>query len=279
MLRHASTSGSIRAALSDADRTLSEAGCDTPRLDAELLLAEALGERRSALYADLQRQLDPDRRERFAALVARRAAREPVAYLLGRRGFRSIELQVDRRVLIPRPETETLVEAALELAHGRRVVDVGTGSGAVALAVKHERPDLEVTATDLSAAALAVARSNGRRLGLDVRWRHGNLLSGVDGPFDAVLANLPYVAAAELEALMPEVSRYEPAVALEAGTDGLGLLRRLCRQLGGVGVVALEVGAGQAASVGQLLAAAGFTQVDVRRDLAGIDRVVVGRRT
>jgi release factor glutamine methyltransferase len=279
VLRGASTSHTVRAALAHAERALTEAGCDTPRLDAELLLAEALDARRAALYADLDRPLHPPHRDRFATLMARRTDREPVAYILGRRGFRGVVLHVDRRVLIPRPETELLVEAALELPRGTRVVDVGTGSGAVALAVKHERADLDVTATDLSAAALAVARENARRLHLDVRWRHCDLLAGLDARFDAVLANLPYVAARELDALMPEVSGHEPRVALDGGPDGLALLRSLCAQLGSAGFAALEIGAGQAKAVRPILARAGFARVEVRRDLAGIERVVVGRRT
>ncbi len=269
----------VRSVLGEAERALAESGCDTPRLDAELLLAEALGELRAGLYLDPDRPLGQGQRERFARLVARRRAREPVAYILGRRWFRHIELCVDRRVLVPRPETELLVEAALELGHGARVVDVGTGSGAVALAIKHERTDLDVTGTDLSAEALAVARSNARRLGLKVCWREFDLLAGVSGSFDGVLANLPYVAEPELEALMPEVSRYEPRSALDAGPDGLALLRRLCGQLEGLAFAALEVGAGQAAAVRGMLTAAGFGRIEVRRDLAGIDRVVVGRRT
>lgn len=278
-VRPSSTVETIRTALADAERRLEEAGCASPRLDAELLLAEALDAGRAALYADLDRRLHQAQIDRFAALAARRVAHEPVAYILGHRGFRRLVLQVDRRVLIPRPETELLVEAALELSRCARVVDVGTGSGAVALAVKDERGDLEVTGTDLSAAALAVARANGRRLGLDVRWRQSNLLAALGGPYEAVLANLPYVAEPELETLMADVSGYEPRSALSAGPDGLALLRRLCTQLAGVGFVALEVGAGQAAAVRQMLAAADFARIEVRCDLAGIERVVVGRRT
>ena len=269
---------SVRVRLADVERTLAEARCDAPRLEAELLLAEAIGASRAALYADPDRRLAPVVRDRLRATVARRAAREPMAYILGRRGFRRLTLQVDPRVLIPRPETELLVEAALELPRGDRVVDVGTGSGAIALAVKDERPDLDVTGTDGSAAALAVARTNGRRLDLDVRWRLADLLDESHGAYDAVLANLPYVAEPDLQTLVPEVARYEPRTALAAGHDGLALLRRLSAALDGVAVVALEVGAGQSGAVGHMLRAAGFASVQVRRDLAGIDRVVVGRR-
>jgi release factor glutamine methyltransferase len=169
------------------------------------------------------------------------------------------------------------VEAALSLPAGARVVDVGTGSGAVALALAHERPDLSVTATDVSPDALAVARANAERLGLSsVAFVRSDLLEGVSGPWDAVVANLPYVSAAD--ALPPDVADYEPEVALFAAEDGLALLRRLAGMLEGVPLVALEVGEGQAAEVSRLLAGAGFGGVERLRDLAGIERVVVGRR-
>ena len=201
-----------------------------------------------------------------------------MAYILGTKGFRHIELAVDPRVLIPRPETEHLVEALLDLPHGARVVDVGTGSGAIALALAHERPDLDVIGTDASADALEVARANAQRLGLDVAFRHGDLLAGCAGPFDAVVSNPPYVEdGARLE---PEIVGYEPALALRAGPDGLDVLRRLIPGVGASDArrVVLEVGAGQAAAVGGLLREAGFAAVATRADLAGIERVVVGRR-
>lgn len=268
---------SIEQALRAATEALAEAGCDTPRLDAELLLAAALGVGRERLVLDAAHELDAEARSRLAALVARRADREPVAYILGRKPFRHITLAVDRRVLIPRPETELLVEVGLTLRAGARVVDVGTGSGAVALALKQERPDLEVWATDVSPDALAVARENARALGLDVQFVEGDLLAGVSGPLDAVLANLPYVP---FDApLPPEISRYEPPDALFAGPDGLELIRRLVDQTARVPLLALEIGSDQAAAVGSLLVEAGAeAEVEVLRDLAGHDRVVVGRR-
>ena len=165
--------------------------------------------------------------ERFWALVARRAASEPIAYILGRRAFRHLELAVDRRVLIPRPETELLVEVGLTLPPGASVVDVGTGSGAVALALKDERPDLRVVGVDISADAVAVARANAARLGLDVRMFTGDLLGGMGRP-DAVLANLPYVE--DDATLPPDVVRFEPPGALFGGRDGLDLVRRLVGQ-------------------------------------------------
>jgi release factor glutamine methyltransferase len=196
----------------------------TPRLDAELLLADVLESGRERLVLDRDRGLPPGRAERLEALVARRRAREPVAYLLGRRGFRHLTLAVDRRVLIPRPETELLVEAALALPPETSVVDVGTGSGAVALALKHERPDLDVTGTDVSADAIEVARDNAARLKLDVSFTVRDLLDGVPEAPDAVLANLPYVP--DDAELMDDVERYEPAGALRGGADGLDLIRR-----------------------------------------------------
>ncbi|MGB2710867.1 MAG: peptide chain release factor N(5)-glutamine methyltransferase, partial [Conexibacter sp.] len=215
--------------------------------------------------------------ERFAAALARRRAREPVAYIVGARGFRHIDLKVDGRVLVPRPETELLVELALGLPRGARVADVGTGSGAVALALKHERPDMQVIATDISEEALAVARANAARLGLDVSFAHGDLLAALDGaPLDAVLSNPPYVHDHEIP--LPELD-YEPAGALYAGTDGLAVIRRLVPAAAArARFVALEVGAGQAPAVAQLMRRAGLDEVAAHRDLAGIERVVVGRR-
>jgi release factor glutamine methyltransferase len=252
------------------------AGAGLDRLDAELLLAKALGIERATLHADPRREVGPGAAGRFAVLAARRRAGEPVAYLLGRKGFRWIELEVDRRVLVPRPETEGLVEVALDLPAGARVVDVGTGSGAVALALKHERPDLDVVATDASADALEVARANATRLGLDVLFVRADLLDGVSVKPDAVLANLPYVA--EGEPLPVDVGAFEPRAALDGGPDGLALIRRLVPQAAArAPFLALEVGAGQAAGVAGLCRAAGFRRVEARRDLAGIERIVVAR--
>ena len=268
----------VREALDSAVVALSAAGVDTPRLDAEILLAHALGVDRAALVIDRERPVEGPAVRAFQDAVRRRAvAREPVAYIVGTKGFRRLDLQVDARVLIPRPETELLVEAALGLPAGARVVDVGTGSGAVALALKDERPDLDVLATDSSPQALAVARANATRLGLDVAFHEADLLDGI-GPVDAVLSNPPYVE--DGAALAPEISRHEPRGALFAGPDGRGVIDRLIAAAAAspARLLALEVGAGQAPDVAAGVRAAGFGMVDVLRDLAGIERVVSGRR-
>ena len=264
----------VSGVLSAAASRLADAGCDTPRLDAELLLASVLDVDRARLVIDAQSSVCAEQQARFGALVARRAEREPVAYILGFKPFRRITLAVDRRVLIPRPETELLVEVALSLPDRASVADVGTGSGAVALALKDERPDLTVWGTDVDDGALAVARANRDRLGLEVDFVQADLLEGIDRRFDAVLANLPYVA--EGSPLPPEIEGYEPDLALFGGPDGLDPIRRLLPMVAGVPLVALEVGLAEAA--GWLLADAGFGSVERLQDLAGHDRVVVGRR-
>src|SRR4051794_38958236 len=224
---------------------LAEAGCDTPRLDAELLHTEAE--------------------------IERRIAREPVAYILGRKGFRWIELAVDRRVLIPRPDTETLVEVALRLAGpGARVHDVGTGSGAVALALKQERPDLVVSGSDASADAVEVARQNAARLALDVSFEVAEGLP--EGSFDLVVANLPYVREGEWDALQPEIRLYEPREALVSGADGLDAIRSLVASAPRGLLLALEHGPDQGEAVRGLL-----RDARSERDLGGRERVTVGR--
>jgi release factor glutamine methyltransferase len=271
-LPEAAAAPTVAQVLRDATAVLAES--DTPRLDAELLLAEVLGVGRERLVVDARVELDPSQLGAFHALLARRASHEPVAYILGRKAFRWIELGVDRRVLVPRPETELLVEVGLTLPRGASVVDVGTGSGAVALALKSERPDLVVWATDVSSDALAVARENGSRLGVEVEFVQTDLLDGVDRRFDAVLANLPYVA--EDSSLPPGIALYEPALALFAGPDGLDVIRRLLEMTRQVPLVALEVWLPEA--VESLARRAGFRFVERLRDLAGHERVVVARR-
>lgn len=272
----------VRDALDGARTAITAAGCETPRLDAEVLLAHALGVSRERLLLDRDLTIAGPAVRVFQDFVRRRSVqREPVAYILGTRHFRHIELAVDRRALIPRPETELLVEVALALPEGSRVLDLATGSGAVALALKHERPDLQVSGSDLSDDALELARENGVRLGLDVRWLNSDLLGGVDHELDVILSNPPYVRDGDRATLAPEILRHEPPSALFAGADGLDAIRRLTAQVAtraSVRLLALEIGVGQAVAVDELMRGAGFPTVRVERDLAGIERVIVGER-
>jgi release factor glutamine methyltransferase len=258
-----------RDAVGAAVDALTAAGSDTPRLDAEVLIADALGVDRGGLVADPSQPIPPAAAREIGERIRRRVAREPVAYILGRRGFRRIELVVDPRVLIPRPETELLVEVALDLPEGASVHEVGTGSGAVALALLDERPDLCVTASDLSSDAVAVAQANAVRLGLPLEPFVADGLPA--GDYDLVLANLPYVRDDEWGSLAPEITRYEPRGALTSGTDGLDAIRALVAQAPSGTRLALEHGSEQGAAVRPLLEGA-----ETRRDLAGHERVTVG---
>ncbi len=256
-------------------------GIATPRLDAELLLAHVLGARRIDLYLGFERAVEAADRARYRELLRRRGVdRLPVAYLTGEREFWSLLLRVGPEVLVPRPETETLVETVRELRPSR-VVDVGTGCGAIACAVAAELPEAFVLAIDLAPAALRVARANAERLGLGPRVRvvAGDLLGPVAGRWDVIAANLPYVPTARLAALPPEV-RHEPRMALDGGPEGLDLLRRLVadapRALARPGALVLEVGEGQASEVEGLVRGAGAAGTEIRKDLAGIERVVIG---
>jgi release factor glutamine methyltransferase len=275
------SAGTVADALTASADALAAAGVETPRLDAEVLLAEATGLDRTRLAAEPAQGVEPIAARAFGAMIRRRLAREPVAYILGRRGFRRIEVAVDPRVLIPRPETELLVEVATEL-EPRTVLDVGTGSGAVALAVADEVARAEVVATDIAAAALELARANVERAGLADRVviEGGTWPASAAGPWDLVLANLPYVSEAEWSSLAPEIARYEPREALVAGPTGFeaieGLLGDIASGRGAASAIALEVGAGQAPRVAELVRDAGYERVEVRRDLAGFERVVVG---
>jgi release factor glutamine methyltransferase len=253
--------------------SLRAAGCDTPELDAGVLLADALGVDRSDLVVNPDRPLPPPASRLVMERVRRRAKREPVAYILGTQGFRHIELKVDRRVLIPRPETELLVEVAQELApYAGSVHDVGTGSGAIAFALMDERPDLRVTASEVSAMALEVARANAAALGLDVSPTHAHGLPD-GGPWDLVVANLPYVRQDEWAGLQPEITRYEPREALISGADGLDAIRALVSQAKVGQLLALEHAPDQGAAIRDLLDSA-----ETRLDLAGRERVTFGRR-
>jgi release factor glutamine methyltransferase len=288
--------GAVGDALAAATDAIAAAGVPTARLDAELLLAAVSGRDRASLIADPGAQLAPAEARLYGELVRRRLRREPLAYIVGVKGFRRIELAVDRRVLVPRPETELLVEVALERRPGR-VLDVGTGSGAIALAVADELPDAEVVATDTSAAALEVARANAARLGLADRVRFESGTMSAEEAFDLVLANLPYVAERDWAGLEPEVTQWEPREALLAGPDGLDAYRALLAPLeegpaeclrptfsdqpaplDAAAAIAVEIGEGQALEVAELVRDAGFPTVEVREDLAGTSRVVVGER-
>ena len=274
------TAGRVREALLAATGAFTAAGIDAPRLDAELLLAEATGWDRAQLAAEPEAGIEPAAARRFAEMVRRRIRREPVAYILGRKGFRDIELAVDPRVLIPRPESELLVEIAGEL-EPHTVLDVGTGSGAIALTVARELPECEIIATDTSDSALELARENAERLGLAgrVTFERGTVPPG--RRFDLILANLPYVREEEIASLQPEIRDYEPRQAVVAGTEGLEAIAVVAAAAGAAltdrGGLALEVGAGQAGAVAELLVDLGFMQVEGRQDLAGIPRVVLGR--
>jgi release factor glutamine methyltransferase len=262
---------------------LAAKGSDTPRLDAERLLAKAMGLERIELYTAFDRPLTQPELAAARELVARRARREPLQYVLGEWGFRHLTLTVDRRALIPRPETEILVERALALVAGLdrpRVLDVGTGSGAIALAIADEHPGAVVTGLDSSTDALALAAANVARTGLAVELAGHDLFEGLPGgPWDLIVSNPPYVEAADLPGLEPEVRDWEPHGALSADGAVEAVARGAVAVLGRGGALALEVGAGQTGDTAALLEELGFAEVRVTRDLAGHDRVVEGRRT
>jgi release factor glutamine methyltransferase len=271
----------VRDALDGARTAIAAAGSPSPDLDAELLLADALETTRARIHADPQAPVAGAAARTFRSHVRRRAAlREPVAYIVGHRAFRRLELAVDARVLVPRPETELLVELAHALPREARVLDCCCGSGAVALALADERPDLRLTGSDIDAAALAVAAANAGRLGFDVSWRRADLLDGLPDAFDAVIANPPYVPSAAIDALEPEIARHEPRGALDGGPSGLDQLARLIRQaaLRSASTLILEHGDGQGDAVAARCRAAGFTDVSRHRDLAGRERAVFARR-
>jgi len=266
-------------------------GIESARLDAELLAAHAFTLSRVELYTHFDRPLVDHELAAYRELVRRRLAGEPVAYIVGRKEFWSLDLQVDARVLIPRPDSETLVEQALDLLKAmpeqgkpRRIADIGTGSGALALALKKERPDDDIYAVDVSSEALAVATANGARLGLAVTFLQGHLVEPLAtlAPFDLVVSNPPYIASADIAGLSAEV-RCEPRLALDGGADGLTLVRQLATATLGVletsGALALEIGADQASDAKRILASAGYANPHSRRDLAAIERVVFAHRS
>jgi release factor glutamine methyltransferase len=285
----------VRELLTWTNERFASLGIPDPRVDAEHLLAHALGCTRIDLYVQHDRLLDEADRAGFRELVRRRLAREPVAYIEGTRGFHALDLDlaVDRRVLIPRPETEHLVDWLLESlrpppAPLMQILDVGTGSGAIALAVAKARYEVQVIAVDVSAPALTLARHNVERLGLEDRVTciESDLLEHVPAAsrFDAIAANLPYIPTVELAGLEPEVREWEPRAALDGGPDGLTYVRRLINAvveretLVPGGRLLLEIGVGQAPQVEALLRDAGFSDVQSRFDYARIPRVVSGAR-
>jgi release factor glutamine methyltransferase len=270
-------------ALDQATTRLEAAGCGTPRVDAEFVVSYVLGVNRSALLAARARALSSHDVAELERLVARRERREPLAYVLGEWGFRRLTLAVDPRVLVPRPETEVVVERCLDLISGAeapRVVDVGTGSGAIALAIADEHRGARVTGLDASPEALAVASKNARRSDLAVELLEWDLFSGLPaGPWDLVVSNPPYVRPSEITRLEPEVRDWEPRAALvgEGATDAVA--RAACDVLRPGGALVLEVADGDAERVGELLRTLRYGAVTVTKDLAGRDRVLEGVTT
>jgi len=267
----------LRRATEHLDKT-----SGTARLDAELLLAHSLGRERIELYTDFDRPLTDTELDGYRALVARRARHEPVAYILGEWGFRRLTLAVDRRALIPRGETEIVVERCLVRlrdVEAPRVLDVGTGTGAIALALADELPGARVTAIDVSADALALARENVARTGLDVELLEHDLRAGFPpGPWDLIVSNPPYVEPEEIETLMPDVRDFEPHLALVGHGATEAVARAATTELAPGGWLVLEVGDGQAPATAALLDELGYVEVVTTADLTGRDRVLEGRR-
>ena len=260
-------------------------GIESARLESELLLAATLGLDRIGLYVNFERPLDVDELAAFRERVRRRAQREPLQYILGETEFWSLMFNVGPAVLVPRADTEVLIEEALTRVAGvERVLDVGTGSGAIAIVLAHENPGIQVTALDCSEPALEVARGNARRNGVADRitFLAGDLTALPVGPFEMIVSNPPYIPSKDWETLMPEVRDYEPRLALDGGGDGLEAYRQLARQSAHIltqgGWLLVEVGIGQAADVKALFNAAGLIEVGHRDDYAGIPRVVTGRK-
>ena len=279
----------IIALLQRTTHFFAEQNIESPRLDAELLLAFALGIARIDLYLRHDQPLNPEELDRFRALVKRRKDREPVAYITGTKAFWDLDLVVSPEVLIPRPETECVVEEALTFLKTyagppkRRILDLGTGSGAIALALAHSCPEDHVVAVDRSCQALAVAQGNCRRHDLQGRvglvagdW--ADMFSADQGRFDLIVSNPPYIPSREIDALQPEISQYEPRMALDGGTDGLDGLRAIIRQapklLRSGGALILEIGHDQYPAVQRLAEAChAYRDIACRTDYAGLDRV------
>jgi release factor glutamine methyltransferase len=286
----------IAAALSVADtrrawaKRFRAAGIDTPELDARILVAHALGLDHAALVAADTRRLNPQEEAAVAALAARRLAREPVARILGWKEFWSLSLRVDGSTLVPRPETESVVEAAIDWvdARGRRteplhIADLGTGCGAILLALLAELPNAFGIGTDVSAAALAVAHDNADCLGLGrAHFVCCDMAAALRGPFDLIISNPPYVASGDIPTLAPEVRNFDPRRALDGGTDGLASYRSIAAEapalLAPGGAVIVELGAGQAQPVGELFAGAGLAPMPPRPDISAVPRALLGQR-
>jgi len=271
----------------DVRRRLEAAGVDTPVLDARMLVEAGAGVSRLDIVTDPRRELSSAQIAGVEALAQRRIAREPISHILGRKAFWTLEFAVTPDVLTPRPETELLVEAALEFLAPEKpalVLDIGVGSGALLLSVLSERPHAIGVGVDVSDAALAISHANAEALNLSnrVEWRNASWGEGLEGGFDLILSNPPYIASAEIADLSPEVSRHEPRLALDGGADGLDAYRalgpRMASLLAPGGRFAVEVGRGQAAAVWALFDQAGLAPEDVRADLAGVERVVTGRK-
>ena len=273
----------VSEALAGAAERLEAAGVDSPSVDAEWLLAHVLGLSRTELQVESTREVSDEEQRSFAASVERRLRREPLAYVLGEWGFRRLTLAVDSRALVPRPETEVVVERCLALLSGieePRVLDVGVGSGAIALAIADEHPGARVLGVDSSEGALALAGENRDRAGVNgrVALAHGDLLAGVSGPFELVVSNPPYVDPAEWEALQPEIRLYEPRSALVGAELAEQIARAAWPLLASSGWLVLEVGDGQAGPLAGSLSELGYDDVAITPDLAGRERVVEGRR-
>jgi release factor glutamine methyltransferase len=264
-------------------------GIDTPKLDAEVLVMACLGVGRMQLVLERERPLEARELTRLREFIKRRRAREPVAYILGEREFFGHRFVVDKHVLIPRPDTESLVEVALartkSLSLSARILDICTGSGCVAIALAKERRTSQVLGLDVSPEAVAVATANAIRLGAyNAAFRESDLLTAIpsDARFELIVSNPPYIPSAEIAELAPEITGFEPRLALDGGSDGLDFYRTLVAQcalrLVPEGILAVEVGAGQAAQVATLMREAGFDQIELTRDLGQIERVVSGKR-
>jgi release factor glutamine methyltransferase len=270
----------LREALAGSTDYLARRGIERARFESELILAHTLELSRVQIYMDLDRPLSLEERERSRALVERRGRREPLAYVLGRWGFRRLTLKTDARALVPRPETEILVERALALIEGLeapRILDAGTGSGAIALALADEHPGARVVAFDTSSDALALARENAQACGLEIELRRGDIRDSIEGEFDLVVSNPPYVLPEEIEALEPEVRDWEPREALV----GVGVPEALAERARGLlvpgGWLAVELGEGQQSTYAALLGDLGFEAVTITPDLPGRERVVEAR--